>query len=53
VHVDRAGTRAAIGPMGRCSGPHGEKVEAEGGEPVSALAALARLLVPIRGTMSG
>ena len=34
-------------------GPHGEKVEAEGGEPVSALAALARLLVPIRGTMSG
>jgi len=34
-------------------GPHGEKVEAEDGEPVAALEALARLLVPIRGRMSG
>jgi len=34
-------------------GPAGEKLEAEGGEPVAALGALARLLVPIRGRMSG
>jgi len=34
-------------------GPAGEKVEAEAGEPVGALGALARLLVPIRGTMNG
>jgi hypothetical protein len=34
-------------------GPAGEKLEPEGGEPVAALGALARLLRPIRGTMSG
>ena len=34
-------------------GPAGQKVEAEGDEPVAALGALARLLVPIRGRMSG
>ena len=34
-------------------GPAGEKLEAEGGEPVAALGALTRLLVPIRRTMSG
>jgi hypothetical protein len=34
-------------------GPAGEKLEAEGGEPVAALGALARLLQRIRGTMSG
>jgi hypothetical protein len=34
-------------------GPAGEKLEAEGGQPVAALGALARLLRRIRGTMSG
>ena len=34
-------------------GPAGEKLEAEGGEPVAALGALARELLPLRGSMSG
>ena len=34
-------------------GPAGEKLEAEGWDPVTALGALARLLRRIRGTMSG
>ena len=34
-------------------GPAGEKLEAEGLEPVAALGALARLLRRIRGSMSG
>lgn len=35
------------------AGPHGEKVEAQGIEPVAALTALSGLLQRLRGPMSG
>lgn len=57
----RCGTAARCSSRGQPSdrwvavavGPAGEKLEVEGGEPVAALCALARLLRPIRGAMSG
>ena len=54
LRVDPPGAGAAIRPLGRGSGGSSWREGRSGGWwPMAALGALARLLVPIRGRMSG